>query len=186
MSAPNWEVRRTAAFLLREFGGAEGLKELIPLLADTEPLVQREAVQGLVLNGSPEAAKILMGALSSATGRSRETLVKELVSMRDERASPMFCHLLRHMDRRRLPQVHMAAIDALGSFGGADAVEALKGALHQGDFWAPFQTRRSRAAAADALRRIGTPEAIAVLRSASASGPFGVRSAARAALGGME
>ena len=26
MSAPNWEVRRTAAFLLREFGGSEGLQ----------------------------------------------------------------------------------------------------------------------------------------------------------------
>ena len=26
MNAPNWEVRRTAAFLLREFGGAEGLQ----------------------------------------------------------------------------------------------------------------------------------------------------------------
>jgi len=186
MSAPNWEVRRTAAYLLREFGGAEGLKELIPLLADTEPLVQREAVQGLVLNGSPEAAEILMRALSSATGRSRETLVKELVAMRDERASPMFCHLLRHMDRRRLPQVHMAAIDALGAFGGADAVEALKVALHQGDWWAPLRTRRARASAAEALRRIGTPPAIDVLRSASTSGPLGVRSAARAALGGME
>ena len=32
MSAPNWEVRRTAAYLLREFGGTEGLKELVPLL----------------------------------------------------------------------------------------------------------------------------------------------------------
>ena len=26
MNAPNWEVRRTAAFLLREFGGDEGLQ----------------------------------------------------------------------------------------------------------------------------------------------------------------
>ena len=57
MNAPNWEVRRTAAFLLREFGGAEGLKELIPLLTDSEPLVQREAVQGLVSNGSDEASR---------------------------------------------------------------------------------------------------------------------------------
>ena len=52
LNAQSWEVRRTAAFLLREFGGAEGLKELVPLLADAEPLVQREAVQGLMLNGS--------------------------------------------------------------------------------------------------------------------------------------
>ena len=41
-------MRRTAAYLLREFGGTEGLKELVPLLTDPEPLVQREAIQGLV------------------------------------------------------------------------------------------------------------------------------------------
>ena len=52
MNAPNWEVRRTAAFLLREFGGNEGLHELQPLLTDSEPLVQREAIQALVLNGT--------------------------------------------------------------------------------------------------------------------------------------
>ena len=108
MSAPNWEVRRTAAFLLREFGGAEGLKELIPLLTDSEPLVQREAVQGLVLNGSDEASRMLMQAITSATGRSRETLLKELTSIRDERAAPVFSYLVRHMDRRKeQPAVHV-------------------------------------------------------------------------------
>ena len=60
LNAQSWEVRRTAGFLLREFGGAEGLKELVPLLADAEPLVQREAVQGLMLNGTKEAAVILL------------------------------------------------------------------------------------------------------------------------------
>ena len=80
MSAPNWEVRRTAAYLLREFGGTEGLKELVPLLTDSEPLVQREAVQGLMMNGSDEAAAILLRALTTATGRTRETLVSELLS----------------------------------------------------------------------------------------------------------
>ena len=72
MNAPNWEVRRTAAFLLREFGGSEGLRELIPLLTDSEPLVQREAIQGLILNGSDEAAAILLNALQGrAAGRGR-------------------------------------------------------------------------------------------------------------------
>ena len=57
MNAPNWEVRRTAAFLLREFGGNEGLREFVPLLTDSEPLVQREAIQALVLNGSDAASR---------------------------------------------------------------------------------------------------------------------------------
>ena len=47
MNAKSWEVRRTAAFLLREFGGAEGLKELVPLLADAEPLVQPRSRAGI-------------------------------------------------------------------------------------------------------------------------------------------
>ena len=68
MNAPNWEVRRTAAFLLREFGGSEGLKELVPLLADSEPLVQREAIQGLLMNGTEEASRILLNAIRTTTG----------------------------------------------------------------------------------------------------------------------
>jgi hypothetical protein len=180
MSAPNWEVRRTAAYLLREFGGTEGLKELVPLLTDPEPLVQREAIQGLVLSGSDEASGILMRALTTASGRARETLVNELTTVRDARAVPLFCHLLRHVNRGALPQLYAAAIEVLATFGGADAVDALKFALHQGEWWAPLRTRRIRAMVAAALRRIGTPEAIDVLESAAASGPRGVRAAARA------
>jgi hypothetical protein len=185
MNAPNWEVRRTAAYLLREFGGAEGLKELVPLLTDPEPLVQREAIQGLVLNGSVEASQILIRTLGSATGRTRETIVKELMGMRDDRAVPVFCYLLRNMPPRALPTVHQAAIDALGTFGGLGTVEALNFVLHQGDWWAPFRTRRMRAAAAASLRKIGTPAALDVLRTASSKGPRGVRVAARAALADM-
>jgi hypothetical protein len=182
MNAPNWEVRRTAAYLLREFGGAEGLKELVPLLTDNEPLVQREAIQGLVMNGSDEASRILLHAITATSGRSRETLLNELSSMRDERAAPLFCYLVRHMDRRKEQQLYLSAVEALGTFGGPDAVEALKAALYQGDFWSPLQTRRLRAAAARALGKIGTSAALEVLRDASARGPRGVRAAARTQL----
>jgi hypothetical protein len=184
MNAPNWEVRRTAAFLLREFGGGEGLKELIPLLSDPEPLVQREAIQGLVLNGSEEAGKILLSALGTASERTRQALVNEMVSMRDDRAAPLLSYLLRHMDRRSLPQVYMAAIEALGNFGGKGAVAALAFALQGSELWAPLRTRRIRSAAAGSLRRIGTPDALDTLKAASSSGPRGVRAAARAALEG--
>jgi len=182
MNAANWEVRRTAAFLLREFGGAEGLKELVPLLGDPEPLVQREAIQALVLNGSDAAAQILLQALTGSSGRPRETLIAELASMRDERAAPLFCVLVRKLDRKAFPRVYAGAVESLGTFGGPDAVEALKYVLQQGDWLAPLRTRRTRAAAAQALRRIGTEAAIATLRDASVRGPRGARTAARAEL----
>ena len=69
-----------------------GLKELVPLLADAEPLVRREAVQGLVMNGSREASAILLNAILSSKGRSREALLQEVLSVRDERAAPLFAH----------------------------------------------------------------------------------------------
>ncbi len=182
MNAKNWEVRRTAAYLLREFGGIEGLRELVPLLRDTEPLVQREAVQGLVMNGSDEASAILLQALTTAAGRTRETLVSELLTIRVDRAAPLFGYLIRRMERRKLPKVYIAAVEALGTFATPTAAEALKFALLQREWWAPMRTRRIRAAAAGALREIGTPEAVEILRAASARGPRGVRVAARAEL----
>jgi HEAT repeat protein len=182
MNAPNWEVRRTAAYLLREFGGSEGLKDLAPLLGDSEPLVQREAVQALILNGSEQASAILLQAITGASGRSRDVLINELASTRDGRAAPMLCYFLRHMDRRAHPALYLSSVDALGSFGGPDAVDALKFALYQGDWWTPFSTRRVRQAAARALRRIGTADAMDVLNQAVAGAPRGVRAAARAVL----
>ena len=76
----------------------------------------------------------------------------------------------------------MASIEALGVAGGAESIDALKFVLYQGSWTAPIETRRLRAAAASALRRIGSPQALEVLREASERAPRGVRMAAREAL----
>jgi HEAT repeat protein len=78
--------------------------------------------------------------------------------------------------------LYLSSIQALGMAGGTESIDALKFALYQGDWRAPFETRRLRAAAASALRRIGTPPALDVLRDATRQGSRGVRSAAREAL----
>jgi HEAT repeat protein/PBS lyase HEAT-like repeat-containing protein len=185
MNAPNWEVRRTAAYLLREFGGTEGLKELVPLLTDAEPLVRREAVQGLALNGSDAASALLVTALTTKTGKAQQTLASDLMGIRDRRAVPFFSFVLRHMDPGTLPDVYAAAIEAIAAIGpaaGAEAVAGLQSAFKHGQWWAPVRTRRRRATIAGALRKIGTPEAIEALRAAAASGPRGVRLAARTQL----
>jgi hypothetical protein len=184
LNAKSWEVRRTAAFLLREFGGAEGLKELVPLLADSEPLVQREAVQGLMMNGSKDAAVILLNALTTAKGPARERLLAEILKMRDQRAAPLYGYLVRHLDRGAFPRLYLTSIEALGAFGGVEAIEALKAALHTGHWWTIFANRKFGGAAAHALRRIGTVGAMDALREASATGAPGARGAAKAELGG--
>jgi hypothetical protein len=181
LNAENWEVRRTAAFLLREYGGAEGLKELVPLLADKEPLVQREAIQGLIMNGSKEAGAILLTALTDAKGKTRETLLAEVLKMREQRAAALYAHLVRHLNRRQFPQLYVMSIEALGAIGGGDAIDALKTALYSGSWWSP-SGRKYRSAAAHALARINSVGSLDVLREAAAQGSFGTKSAARAEL----
>jgi hypothetical protein len=182
MNAANWEVRRTAAYLLREFGGSEGLHELQPLLTDPEPLVQREAVQALALHDPDAAYRTLLQALGTVSGRPRQTLIGELGAVRDERAAPLFVHIVRSINRRSFAAVYLAAIEALGAIGGPEAIDALKDALLRGDWLAPMRTRRARTAAAHALRRIGSPPAVEALRQASVRGSWGVRAAAKAEL----
>ena len=179
LNAPDWEVRHTAAFLLREFGGNEGLDELRRLLTDAEPLVQREAIRAMVRVGDERAYQLLAGVLAESSTRQRTTLLQQLTSQRDERAAPLCCYLLTHLDHRTRSDVYLAAIETLGAVGKEDAIAPLRDALYQGKWWAPFRTRALRAAAAQALRRTRLPAAQQVLRDASKQGSWGVRAAAR-------
>ncbi|MGH9331608.1 MAG: HEAT repeat domain-containing protein, partial [Vicinamibacterales bacterium] len=140
LNAPNWEVRRTAAYLLSEFGGAEAAS-LEPLLKDSEPRVQREAVRAVMLNGSEAAFDILVKMLTSVPASQREPLVSELTAMRDDRSAPLFRYLLPRIDRKVFKALYLAAIERLGAIGGTDSVDALAHALLQGGWWPPFQDR---------------------------------------------
>jgi HEAT repeat protein len=183
LNASNWEVRRTAAYLLTEFGGAENPASLEPLLKDTEPRVQREALRAVILSGQERTFELVLSTLGPGSA-ARNSLAAELITMKEERAAPLLSYLLPRIDREALRPLFLSAIDTLGTFGGTEAVEALKAALYDGSIWAPFKTRAHRAAAADALRRIGTAPALAVLQEAAANAPRGVRAAARAQLRG--
>jgi HEAT repeat protein len=182
-NSPNAAVRRTAIYLLREFGGSEALPELTELLTDNEQQVQREAVRAILRIGTDSAYQVLEKALLSGTPQSREMIMQAATLVRDERATPLFSYILNHFDHRgQLGSVYMRAIEALGALKDPEGVPALKSALYRGEWWAPRRTAALRAAAAQSLSRIGHPEALAALEEAAASGPRGIRAAARACL----
>jgi hypothetical protein len=180
--SPNAAVRRTAISLLRQFGGSEALPDLTELLDDNEPQVQREAVRAIINIGSDSAYRILQEALNSGTSRSREAIMQSLSVMRDERATPLFAYILRHLDHRGpTALVYLRSIESLGAQRDPEGIEPLKEVLYnKGEWWAPRRTAQLRSAAAAALGRIGTPEALAVLEEASSTARRGVRHAARA------
>jgi HEAT repeat protein len=184
-TSPNAAVRRTAVYLLRNFGGSDALPDLTELLADDEQQVQREAVRAILNIGTDQAFEVLQQALVSGTPASREAIMQSLVAVRDERAAPLFAYILRNVDHRgQLRPVYLRAIEALGALRDPIGVPELQAALHRGEWWAPGRTRTLRTAAAAALARMGTPEAAAILDEAARTGSRGVRRVARAQLSG--
>jgi len=182
-SSPNAAVRRTAIYLLREFGGSDALPDLTELLDDNEPQVQREAVRAILNIGTEQSFQVLETALASGTDRSREAIMQAVIGLRDERAAPLFTYIIRHVSHRGpLVEVYLRAIEALGALKNPEGIAPLKEALYRGEWWAPRRNTVLRTAAADALARIGTPEAQAVLDDAASSGPRGVRTVVRAQL----
>jgi HEAT repeat protein len=181
-SSPNPAVRRTAIDLLRVFGGREALPELASMLDDQDPQVRRESIRAIVQIGTNEAYAVIEHAL---VGRYRDAVVEQLIALRDDKAIPMLCYVLKHTrPRGRLVNAHLAIIDALGGLSAhTESTDTLKAVMYAGDWWAPYRTAAIRQAAATALRRMGGAEAAAVLEEAAAKGPRGVRHAARSQVG---
>jgi hypothetical protein len=179
-SSPNPAVRRTAIYLLREFGGTEALPDLTVLLDDTEGQVQREAVRAILSIGTEAAYNVLQEALAGGTPQSRGAILQAIELVRDERATPLFAYILGHVDHRGpLAPVYLSAIESLGALRDPEAIEPLKAALYRGEWWAPRRTALLRGAAATAIARIATPAAREVLREAAVSRWRGVRAAVR-------
>lgn len=183
-TSANPSVRRTAIQLLRAFGGDQALPELTGLLADRDPQVQREAVRAILGVGSDAACRALTAALVAADPARREALFGAIASAREVGAAVALAYLLDHLDHRGpLADLYLRTLHALGTphlAEAAEGVEALGRALERGEWWAPRRTAALRDAAAAALARIGTPDALAALDHAIAHGGRGVRRAAGA------
>ena len=129
--------------LLRTFGGDDALSDLAELLNDSEAHVQREAVRALIAIAVDEAYALLEQALASEDSKARASVIQELSTTRDERATPLFCYMLRHLEcRGATREIYLKAVSRLGTLGGPAAVEALTEVLHKGLWWAPQRATR--------------------------------------------
>ena len=183
-NSPNPAVRRTAIDLLRVFGGQEALPELVSMLNDADPQVQRESIRAIVQIGTNNAYAVLQRALMTG-GPTREMVLQELLGLRDDKAVPLLCYVLKQTQPSgKFFKVHIEMLDALATLKGhPESIRTLRHVLYSGSLWTPFKTAALRRAAASALKRIGSPEATAVLDEAIAKGSRGVRSAAREQVG---
>ncbi len=177
-TSPNAAVRRTAIHLMRQFGGVDSLPDLTDLLNDSDSMIQREAVRAILNIGTEKAYRVLEEALATGTERSRDAIMLAISMQRDERATPLFAYILRHIDHRRLTAIYLRAIESLGALRDPEGIAPLVEALGKGEWWAPRRTAALRVASAAALARIGTPEAFSALETA-ADGSRRIRAVAR-------
>ena len=69
--------------------------------------------------------------------------MQAVIGLRDERATPLFAYILRHVSHRGpLAEVYLRAIESLGTLRDPDAIPPLKEALYRGEWWAPRRNDR--------------------------------------------
>ena len=180
----NPAVRRAAVDLLRALGGDAALPDLRTMLDDNDPGVQREALRAILQVGTPEAYRMLEQALKSGADRTKDTILQSLGAFRDERAAPLFLHILTNTPFTGANEGLLTqTMELLGRIAIDErSMSTLKDILYRGEWWAPGRTARFRTTAARALRSMGNSRADFTLEEAATSGPGGVRKIAKAAL----
>jgi HEAT repeat protein len=183
-SSRNPAVRRAAIDLLKGLGGETALRDLRHMLDDSDAQVQREALRGMVQIGTTEAYQMLEQALKNGAGHTRDAIMQALGAFRDEKAAPLLVDILGNTPHKGTHEAqYIQVVESLGKVALDErSVGTLKDILYRGEWWAPGRTARIRAAAARALRSMGTPGADRALEEAVTDGPGGARKVARAAL----
>jgi HEAT repeat protein len=183
MQSSSAAARRTGVQLLREFGSADALSRLEPMLFDEEPHVQHEATRAIAMLATESAYRTLAEALAKGSDASRAGIASVVWSLPSAEVAPLLAHLVVHAPLGgSMRAIHERALQRLGTAGSPATVRALARALERGSLLAPMRSRALRRCAADALARIATPDAIDRLRAAAAGSSRGVKAAAAAAL----
>ena len=118
-SSRNPAVRRAAIDLLRGLAGDAALPDLRQMLDDSDSQVQREALRAIVQVGTAEAYQMLEQALKSGAAHTRDAIMQALGAFRDEKAAPLFLHILANTDYKGANEGTLHADHRIARQGGA-------------------------------------------------------------------
>lgn len=158
---------------------------LAGVLTHAERGVRVGAVQSLAEIGSPGAMQALERALDDDDREVRLAAVRILAQRRHRGAMGRIATLVQGKDvRERDLTEKMAFFEAYGAMVGEEGVAVLGGLLNSGGFLKKKSDPETRACAAMALGRIGSPAAVASLKAAADAKEPLVRNAVNRALRG--
>lgn len=181
-----WFVVRNSIGVLGEIRNQQTTPHLIPLLAHEDIRVRRETIRALTKIGGRSAEGTLLQILESEDPDMRRQTILSLGALKCTAALPALLELATHRDGKDRADEKKEAVNALGLIGSSDAIPQLKSILKRRRFWFGSRDDELRAAAALALGKIGSPDALTLLHKATEDRSEHVARAARLALNRIE
>ena len=184
---PRWFVVRNAIGILGEIRDRQTTGQLIPMLAHEDIRVRRETVRALTKIGGRNAEGTLLQILASEDQEMRRQAILSLGALKCTAAVPALLDLATQRDGKgQRRDEKKEAVNALGQIGSSDALPQLTAILKRRRFWFSSRDDELRAAAALALGKIGSPDALVLLHKATEDRSQQVARAALLALNRIE
>lgn len=176
-----WYVVRNIVFVLGQIGGPEVVALLANTVRHADVRVRRSVVHALGQTPSAMRLPLLLDLLDSPDAQTVSATLAMLGRESDPRVTAALLERVTADDFEARPDdVKVALVAALGDLAGQNVVPVLEELLQRGGWFA----RRSaeRAAAAQALARLGTPAALDVLQAGLAARAEAIRACCQDAL----
>jgi len=183
LSDPRWFVVRNTVFVLGQIGGPEVVEMLQIAAQHVDPRVRRQVVQSLGNLPARERLPILSQLLNTSDLRLVSAALHVLARHRSPETTRLLLHRVQAPDfETRDPEYQRMLFNVLAEMADDSAVPALASLVVKGGWFG--RPTLQRQAAAFALQRIGSEEALAILEEGLRTGNDAVKSACLEALSG--
>ena len=184
----NWFVVRNIVYILGKIGDPKSVPYLKKIKDHDEPRIRKEIVHTLTEIKSTEAKNLLISFLKDSNSAVRMMALKNLSTLNYRKAVP---HLLDIISGDGFDSKEVIEkkdfFDALGILGTNEVLPFLKETLMKRSWlFGKSKIEEQRVYTILALKRLSTPEAIAILREGSSSSDKGIQKICEDALQGIE
>lgn len=173
----NWYVVRNIVYVLGKMGDPKSVQHLKKIQNHPEQRVRKEIVHTLKEIKSGEAKEFLIHFLADSDDGVRIMALKNLAALGHQKAVPAILDAISS-DLFESKEVYEKKefFDVLGRLGSRDILPYLKELLMKRTrLFGKSKVEEQRVYAALALKRMGTPEAMEILREGTASSDRGIR-----------
>jgi hypothetical protein len=163
-----WYLVRNTIYILRRIAGPESTRAAMRCAGHKDPRVRKEVILYFDETGDPAGEPVMVGFLDDEVQSLRVTAVRNLARRGSQAAAARLLALTASpgfAGRERLERE--SVWEALGALAATRVFPTLKQMLLKRRWFGQAQELDDTACACAGLRRIGTPEAIAVLRQAA-------------------